>query len=80
MTFTFFHRKAVEEDITPKRNLKCEPWDELLLFYGRARISYFIVPIKQKFMSTWSGIAYTFMLNVWIVSFGQDIKLVLNIK
>ena len=40
----------------------------------------YLVPIKQKFMSTWSGIAYTFMLNVWIVSFGQDIKLVLNIK
>ena len=24
-------------------------------------------------MSTWSGIAYTFMLNVCIMSFGQDI-------
>ena len=80
MTFTFFHRRAVEKDIKPKRNLKCEPLDELLLFYGSQDFLLYLVPIKQKFMSTWSGITYTFMLNVWIVSFGQDIKLVLNIK
>ena len=73
MTFTFFHRKAVEEDIMPKRNLKCEPLDELLLFYGSQDFLLYLVPLQQKFMSTWSGIAYTFMLNVCVMSFGQDI-------
>ena len=54
-------------------------WIIIILWQSKDFLLY-LVPIKQKFMSTWSGIAYTFMLNVWIVSFGQDIKLVLNIK
>ena len=65
MTFTFFHRKAVEEDITLKRNLKCEAWDELrcTILWQNQDFLLYLVPIKQKFMSTWSGIAYTFMLK-----------------